>query len=87
MEIGNIITFDKQNWIVEDIKRIDDKKDMLILSKTNFEPIETDLLSITDQPCQCPECNWNGIVWDCESDGETGDLLCPECLVMVEVQG
>lgn len=42
-------------------------------------------LRITGQSCQCTECHWNGIVWDCESDEETGNLLCPECLMIVEV--
>lgn len=46
---------------------------------------ETDgLISITEQPCQCP-CGWVGTVWDCEGDVDgDGGLVCPECLRLIE---
>lgn len=49
------------------------------------ESTKKDLISIIDQPCQCAKCHWFGVVWNCESDEETGDLLCPKCLVAIEV--
>lgn len=44
------------------------------------------LPSITEQPCQCDNCGWSGVVLDCEGDvdGE-GSLGCPQCLKVVEV--
>lgn len=55
-----------------------------IISKVNRTGDSKPLPHITDQPCQCSNCDWSGIVWDCESDEETGDLLCPECLTAIE---
>lgn len=83
MEIGSIIIFNGQNWLIEDIKHIDNNKDILILSKTDL--IETDLPSITNQPCQCSKCGWTGIVWDTESIDDDGNLGCPECSTVIEV--
>ncbi len=53
------------------------------IGKANLTGNKT--IKITDQPCRCTGCHWIGTVWDCESDEETGDLLCPKCLVAIEV--
>ena len=40
---------------------------------------------ITDAPCACPACNWQGTIWDCESDMDEGSLQCPKCLTLIKV--
>ena len=40
---------------------------------------------ITDAPCECPACNWQGTIWDCESDIDEGSLQCPKCLTIIKV--
>ena len=42
-------------------------------------------LRITDAPCSCPACNWQGTIWDCESDMDEGSLQCPKCLTIIKV--
>ncbi len=41
---------------------------------------------ITDAPCECSFCSWQGIVQDCMPDvNSEGDLRCPRCQSVIEV--
>jgi hypothetical protein len=43
------------------------------------------MMYITDVPCECRKCGWKGTVGDCYPDDD-GDLTCPKCPNVVEVQ-
>lgn len=39
---------------------------------------------ITEVPCECSRCCWDGITGDCEPD-EDGNPRCPECYQFVTI--
>lgn len=39
------------------------------------------LRRITEIPCKCPTCGWQGVTGDCKTDVDgDGNLGCPECI-------
>lgn len=46
----------------------------------------TPAMRITDVPCLCRNCDWRGIVDECEGDADgDGGLGCPRCGKIVTV--
>lgn len=39
---------------------------------------------ITEVPCECPRCLWDGTTGDCEAR-EDGELCCPLCFSVVVI--